>query len=148
MTTDLPEPGASSEQDHSTMSRRFLEHAQTEIDKGNRLQASEKVWGAVAHALKAVGEQRGWEHEGHQNLIDISGHLGKEFRRTRDFHLLLSSARTLHTNFYENEIGESEIRESISLAEEFVDQLAQVRTCPLDPSPWTRSRTKPGSGGC
>ena len=58
-TTQLPEPGESSIEDHVQLSRWFLEHARIEIANGNRLQASEKIWGAAAHALKAIAIQRG-----------------------------------------------------------------------------------------
>ena len=130
MTTELPPPGESGPEDHADISRRFLEHAETEIDRGNRLQASEKVWGAVSHALKAVAEKRGWDHGHHQNILDISDHLGREFDRADDFDLLLSSAKDMHTNFYENERGEDNIRRAIRFAGEFVDQLEQVRDAP------------------
>ena len=59
------------------MSHRFLEHAKAEADKANGLQASEKVWAAVVHGLKAIGEQRGWNHQRRQHIIDIAGHLGR-----------------------------------------------------------------------
>ena len=135
MTTDLPPPGASSEQDHVKMSRRFLDHATKELDNRNRLQASEKVWGAVSHALKAVGERRGWDHKAHLNLLDMSAHLGKEFDQAGRFDLLTDSANGMHTNFYENDFGEDRIRRSIEFAKEFVDRLDQVRTSP--PRPFT-----------
>ena len=41
------------------MALRFLGHAEEELAKGHRLQASEKAWGAVAQQLKAIAEQRG-----------------------------------------------------------------------------------------
>ncbi len=135
MTTDLPSPGASDQEDHVQMAHRFLEHAHIEADKGNRLQASEKVWGAVAHSLKAVGEQRGWEHRGHRNLLDVSNQLGHEFGRADDFYALRQNAEAMHVNFYENEVEESEIRFSIKQAESFVGELDRIREQP--PRPFT-----------
>ena len=38
--------------DHAAHSAALLAHAQEMIDQGDRLQASEKIWGAVAHKLK------------------------------------------------------------------------------------------------
>ena len=61
-TTQQPSPGNADVGDHVLMSRNFLEQAKIELSKGDGLQASEKVWGAVAHALKAIGVQRGWRH--------------------------------------------------------------------------------------
>ena len=46
----LPPPIA----DHAAHSAALLVHAQEMIDKGDRLQASEKIWGAVAHKLKEI----------------------------------------------------------------------------------------------
>ena len=140
MTTNLPEPGPNGPGDHAAISRRFLEHAEIEIDKGNRLQASEKVWGAVSHALKSVAEKRGWEHGHRQNILDISAHLGKEFDLEGDFDLLLGSAKTMHVNFYENEYGEDTIRRAIGFAGEFVDQIERVRDAP--PRPFTIDTTE------
>ena len=127
MTTALPAPGSSSVEDHVAMSHRFLEHAKLEADKGNRLQASEKVWSAVAHALKSIGEKRGWDHDHHQNIRDISSHLGKEFNRRGDFRSLTSSASDSHRNFYQNEEDLDDLRVAIENAETFVAELDQLR---------------------
>ncbi len=43
---------------HETHSKRLMEHAFEQLEKGDRLQASEKAWGAVAHALKAIAKER------------------------------------------------------------------------------------------
>lgn len=57
--TPLPPVGEDDEKAHAQISVRFPEHTVIAIENDNRLQASEKVWGTVAHALKAVAEQRG-----------------------------------------------------------------------------------------
>ena len=38
---------------HALHSERLIFHAELEIVQGDRLQASEKAWGAVAHRVKA-----------------------------------------------------------------------------------------------
>ena len=50
-------------------SRRLLEQAEREYRAGDVLQASEKGWGAAAHAVKAIAEERGWEHDRHGHLV-------------------------------------------------------------------------------
>ena len=85
MTTTPPEPGDSSVEGHVQASHWFLEHARVELEKGNLLQASEKVWGATAHALKAIAAQRGWRHRSHATIFDIGEHLGREFDREERF---------------------------------------------------------------
>ena len=39
-------------EDHAVHSDRLIRHAWEQLEQGDRLQASEKAWGAVAHALK------------------------------------------------------------------------------------------------
>ena len=53
-TPTLPPPGVQTPDNHWAIALRFLDHAQEELDKGNRLQAGEKAWGAVAHQFKAI----------------------------------------------------------------------------------------------
>ena len=134
MTTALPEPGKASVEDHVRMSHWFLEHASIELTNGNRLQASEKVWGAVAHALQAIGEQRGWNHHIHQNTKDIGGHLANEFDRGH-FHSYVVEADAMHLNFYKNEEEEDTIRHAILTAGQFIAELDELRDRP--PVPFT-----------
>jgi hypothetical protein len=109
MTTTLPEPGELGVEGHAQLSRRFLEHAREQLVEGDRVQAAEKVWGAAAHALKAVGEQRGWVHDRHPNIFDIGEHLGREFGKSQEFDRYLARAEFMHRNFYENDRSEASI---------------------------------------
>ncbi len=52
-------------QQYQQASERFLAQAGQELADGDLAQASEKGWGATAQMLKAVAEQRGWEHHRH-----------------------------------------------------------------------------------
>ena len=58
--------------DYAALSRRLVRQAQEEFDTGDRLQASEKAWDAAAHAVKAIAESRGWNHNSHRLLFDVS----------------------------------------------------------------------------
>ena len=73
MTTvpPLPEPGFQSPDDRRNIARRFLLEAREELERGSRLQAGEKAWGAVAQNLKVIGELRGWSHQTHQQVENI-----------------------------------------------------------------------------
>ena len=46
---------------HRERSRHFLDLVEDELARGELEEASNKVWGAAAHAIKAVAESRGWE---------------------------------------------------------------------------------------
>lgn len=80
------------------------------IRKGDRLQASEKIWGAVAHALKAVANERGWERDGHQRLRNVALHL-QDHPAVDDPEIgtLLRSVEAFHRNFYNDNMAMEEI---------------------------------------
>ena len=134
MTTPMPSPGSNGAGDHAAIGRRFVQHAREELEKGNLLQASEKVWGAAAHALKAVAIERGWRHGRHDLLIANAEQLAREYDRT-DINILMSVANSFHVNFYENLYGEVSIRAGIDSIEHFVAALDEVRSSP--PRPFT-----------
>ena len=109
---------------HIEASRRLLQQAGRELDAGDVLQASKKGWGAAAHTVKAIAEQRGWLHERHGHLFRVARRVADELEqpRIRD---LFRYASSLHTNFYEGwlteedvETGLKEVRELLSLLEE------------------------------
>ena len=137
MTTGLPEPGELGVDEHTQISRQFLEHARVELAQGDRLQAGEKVWGAAAHALKAVGKQRGWNHDKHSHIFDIGEHLGREFDKEELFDRYLARADYVHRNFYENDRSELSIRYAIADVERLTDELEIIRNSP--PRPFTVS---------
>lgn len=134
MTQELPPPGSNDIESHAAMSRRFIAHARDELDKGDRLQASEKLWGACAHALKAIAIQRGWSHTKHRDIHSIAIQIGNEFNRP-DFETKIRVANWFHENFYENVEEEDSIRRAIDGAEDFIADLAVVRASA--PRPFT-----------
>ena len=135
MTTPLPEPGDLRVEDHTQISRRFLEHARIQLAEGDRLQAAEKIWGAAAHALKAVGEQRGWSHDRHPNIFDIGEHLGREFGKEDEFNRYLAQAEYMHRNFYMNGWSSGAIRSALADVERLMNELEEIRNLP--PRPFT-----------
>ena len=118
---------------HARMSHRFLEHARVQLADGERLQAAEKMWGAAAQALKAVGKQRGWIHDGHPNPFDIGKHLGREFGREDEFSGYLAQAEYMHKNFYQNDRSETAIRSAINSVAKLVVELDIIRNSPPRP---------------
>ena len=47
---------------HRERSWHFLALVEDELARGELEEASNKVWGAAAHAIKAVAERHDWEH--------------------------------------------------------------------------------------
>ncbi len=93
------------------------------------------TWGAAAHALKAVGKQRGWNHDKHSSIFDIGEHLGREFGKEAEFYRYLAQADYVHRNFYENDRSELSIWYAIADVEKLVDELESIRNSP--PRPYT-----------
>ena len=129
----LPNPHrVQSPEEHRAMSQRFLVHAQRELNARRRLQASEKIWGAVAHQLAAVAEQRGWMHQTHNQFRDAIHYLAKEHGR-RDLVDNFSSLEGFHSNFYSNAQTSPEIQEGIEDATRYVADLEAIRQAPMRP---------------
>ena len=123
--TPLPPVGHNGTADHVQMSERFQGHTTIEIGKGNRLQASEKIWASVAHPLKAVAQRRGWKHNSHPCLRAIADQLGREKGAVVEYYDHMNSAENMHTNFYENIDDWNRIETARRKAEEFIMLLKQ-----------------------
>ena len=132
----LPPAGVQTSRDHRDIALRFLAHAQVELDRGHRLQASEKAWGAVAHELKALAIERGWEHESHFLYSRMVGYLTKEYGLNDELrHQEAATDARGHRNFYENERTTQEIQTVINDARKAVATIEELRGRP--PGPYT-----------
>ena len=96
-------------EDHAVHSERLIRHAWEQLEHGDRLQASEKAWGAAAHALKAIAERRGWRNRAHTHNEAIAVHLAKLSGDERIFPLY-QAAEMLHRNCCEDWKGEAALR--------------------------------------
>ena len=56
---------------HWAHSERLMQHAFDELAKGDRIQASEKAWGAMAHTLKAIADERGLTYGQHNQVRGV-----------------------------------------------------------------------------
>ena len=88
-------------QQHQQASEHFLAQARRELADSDLPQASEKGWGATVQILKAVAEQRGWEHSRHRHHLVTANRLRSE-TGDADIRHFFNSASALHENFYEN----------------------------------------------
>ena len=135
-TPTLPPPGASGPEDHDNISRWFLHHAKIELEEGHRLQASEKAWAAVAHTLKALAQERGWNHASHAHLRAIGSHIANlspygQVRAGWNTHF--ANLNGSHENFYENQLYEESVAAAIVSAEAFMGLVNRVRAAPVRP---------------
>ena len=76
MTTPMtmPMPPA----DHIDAARAFELEANAAFAAGKMLLAAEMLWGAAAHAIIAVAQQRGWPYERHRDLTTTAKRLAFE----------------------------------------------------------------------
>ena len=109
---------------HETHSDRLMRHAYRELDRGDRLQASEKAWGAVDYALKAVADRRGWKYETHSDAFNIIRRLVDELGDR--VYLLFMTANNLHLNYFIDAMPLEELRTDLAYVDELLEMLNGV----------------------
>ena len=117
---------------YAELSRQYIQRADEYLRAGDRVQASEKGWGAVAETVKSIAEQRGWNHQGHRLLDDIVLQLSEEWDRP-DVRLLFDAAERLHINFYEDALQLDAIAARVSNVKDLLRELDTLRTLPAHP---------------
>ena len=109
--------------DHTQTSQEFLAASDRELAVGDTLQASEKLWGAAAHAIMAVAQQGGLEHGTHRTLINasrtIADAVDSELIRS-EMRLGISAAQHFHSNFYNKTMEPEDIEYDRPLVLRFV----------------------------
>ena len=123
------EPSNSESERYAELSRQYIERADGYLRVGDRVQASEKGWGAVAEAIKSIAEERGWNHGGHRILDDVASQLSTEWSRP-DLKLLYDAIQKLHINFYEDSMELDDIATSITGAKTLLGELETLRALP------------------
>ena len=114
---------------YAELSRWCISEADGYLRRRNTIQASEKGWGAAAQALKAIAEERGWNHNGHGLLVDIAKQVSDEQERT-DLIAWLGTAQSLHVNFYEDAIPLDLIEAYLNVIKSLLPELERIRTEP------------------
>ena len=99
-------------QQYQQASAHFLAQARQELADGDLPQASEKGWGATTQMLKAIAEQRGWEHHRHRHYHRAASRIRAE-TGDGEIRRLFDSASALHENFYENDMVADEVAERL-----------------------------------
>ena len=96
--------------EHRETARKFLREADEFFRLGDDLQGAEKMWGAAAHAVIAVCQQRGWRHRSHPAMTEAVERLADELRAADDEHTadILSAgfvvASNYHVHFYHRDM--------------------------------------------
>jgi hypothetical protein len=110
---------------YAAVSRELLAKASEELERGDLIQASEKGWGAAAQMLKAIAQQRGWDHASYRVLFQV---IDQTVRETSDPRIrdLFQIANALHTNFYEHWMTRGDVEQGLERVGELVERLEQL----------------------
>ena len=126
---------------YAELSRWCIGEADSYLRRRNNIQASEKGWGAAAQALKAIAEERGWNHNGHTLIVDIAKQVADEQGRP-DIVALFAFGQLLHVNFCEDALANDVIGDYLDNIKALLPELERIRTepQPTDFTPETRDQ--------
>ena len=113
--------------EHAEISRRLIQQADDEFRKGDTLQASEKAWGAAAHALKSIAEEGGWRHGRHRDLFPVVKRIAEDTGQP-EISLMFDAANTLHANFYENWLPDDMVEDKIADVKDLLSRLESLQS--------------------
>ena len=107
---------------HTQIARRFMEAATRYLKEGDLIQASEKLWGATAHAIKVYCIGRGWRHSKYAHLRRAMTRVAEE---TGDDSWVdaFRVAYEHHLNFYNDDMTAQDIDDDRLIVNSFVDRL-------------------------
>ena len=111
---------------HQECSRHFLDLVDDELTRGELEEAGNKVWGAAAHAIKAVAERRGWEHHAHALLEEAVYRLVREEGAPGDLLIQYVTASAFHQRFYGRPLEAPYVRAGKELITQFIDTLESL----------------------
>ena len=112
-------------QRYEELSREHFRKAEDALATSDALAASEQIWSAVANALKAVCQQRGWNHRYHNHLRACAYYLAVEQDRP-DFNAAFRSVQDLHTNNYEHQEFAEDVEPVLDQAQLFCQALERI----------------------
>ena len=112
-------------QKHAQTAREFLIAAGREFETGDKLQGSEKMWGAAAHATMAVALQRGWACGNHYAIKSAADRIAAEMS---DLSLTggFFAAEQFHANLYHDFLEDGDIQRGRPLVDDFVDRVLSL----------------------
>lgn len=117
---------------HAVHSEQMLEHAAEMIAQGDRLQASEKIWGAAAHRLKEIAAEREWPNRSHADGWAIIRYIANQ-SGNQQIADIFGLANDTHQNFYEDQMPLEELSARLDRIRVLLSMLDEAhRTLPPD----------------
>ena len=129
---DHPQPVADADrtaEKYARLAQNFRSSAWKHLGEGDLPQASNKAWGLVAETIKAVSAQHGGFIHNHRSIQMVLRELARVAGNAGDtqtqgwingyFHI----ARSLHSNFYEDEDESDDVRGGLEQCEQLAERL-------------------------
>ena len=108
--------------DHAGTARAFLTASDREFAAGDRLQASEKLWGAAVHALMAVEMRSRRRLNSHGAFKETAERLSDE-HDDPSIEYGFAHAERFHRNFYHDDMSEFELDVLCPKVHDFVNRV-------------------------
>jgi len=103
----------------------LLKQASEEVKRGNLRQASKKIWGACALAIKAHAlAKKGIKLESHRDLWIYKNEVAKELGDW--VRAVFRQADSIHKNFYENQATKEDIEDTLREVEKLVKATKEI----------------------
>ena len=111
--------------DHGQICAEFLRFSRQYLTNGQLLQASEKGWGAAAHAAILIASIRDWNYTEHWEFDgEVIPQLDRETGNS-EVHRWGRSANELHRNFYRDNKDSQQIAEYLEDVTHLVNLIRQ-----------------------
>ena len=110
------------QEEHIQTAQEFLAKSDGYFAEGDVLQGSEKMWGAAAHSIMALAQQRGWKYGNHYAIRQVVRRIEDELDDER-IGLGLIAAEKFHANFYHEFMDEDELDMGRPAARRFVQRI-------------------------
>ena len=112
-------------------------HIRRSLSESDYLQVAEKSWGAFTQTLKAIGADHRIMLSSHVGIIRVARQLSDLLAETdpdaaKALNLASTSAHSLHTHFYENDLPDAMVADSAAAVIEAIDLLQNCFPTPTD----------------
>ncbi len=111
--------------DHGQISATFLRRSRAYLSDGALLQASEKGWGAAAHAVKLYAAARELTYINHNDFYDVVTELRLETHHN-PIRFWENSANALHQNFYDDNLSAQQIGDHLDNVARLVNLIMEM----------------------
>ena len=111
--------------EHVQTAQDFLVKSDAYFAEGDVLQGSEKLWGAAAHAVMAMAQERGWDFGSHYHLAQTVDRIAEE-RSDRALRAEFGVAQKFHANFYHNFMEDFQLEVDRPVVRGFVGRILEL----------------------